>query len=273
MFLSVFIKLRIIGEYEKMKELKYTPEYIRASIEGFGCIVESEIKTAYEKLTIRCTCGNLWKTDFANFITNKHHVCKKCSSHKGASLRLLEIDYVKEFARERGYFVLDDIYIGYENKMNVVDKDGFQYYSSFHNLLSVGTGVRLGLAKFGRSNPYSLNNAKRWIELNPDIPLKIIGNGFSVTKRELEVKCNICGNEWFTSWDCIYQEVYCPKCKSSTGELAIQKFLDSKNIFYKFQHKFPDCKSKRLLLFDFYFPEIQLCLEWNGRQHYEKEIN
>jgi hypothetical protein len=32
---------------------------------------------------------------------------------------------------------------------------------------------------------------------------------------------------------------------------------------------FPECKSIRPLKFDFYFPEIQLCLEWNGRQHYE----
>ena len=38
---------------------------------------------------------------------------------------------------------------------------------------------------------------------------------------------------------------------------------------YSQQHKFGDCKHKRKLPFDFYLPELNTCIEYNGKQHYE----
>jgi hypothetical protein len=60
----------------------------------------------------------------------------------------------------------------------------------------------------------------------------------------------------------------------SRGEKLIDKILTNKNIEYVRQKKFSDCVSKRgkicrKLPFDFYVPDYNVCLEYDGRQHFE----
>jgi hypothetical protein len=61
----------------------------------------------------------------------------------------------------------------------------------------------------------------------------------------------------------------CPECRNSKGEKYIEKYLKEKNIEYIFQHRFPDCKNVRTLPFDFYIPHLNVCIEFDGKQHYE----
>ena len=62
----------------------------------------------------------------------------------------------------------------------------------------------------------------------------------------------------------------CPKCKISKGEKKIQNYLSGRNICFVEQKKFLLCKDKLQLPFDFYLPEQNLCIEYDGRQHFEK---
>jgi Zn finger protein HypA/HybF involved in hydrogenase expression len=61
----------------------------------------------------------------------------------------------------------------------------------------------------------------------------------------------------------------CNICKLSKGELKIKKFLDDRNIKYIQQYKFIDCRNQKPLPFDFYLPEYNMCIEYNGEQHYK----
>ncbi len=61
----------------------------------------------------------------------------------------------------------------------------------------------------------------------------------------------------------------CPKCSVSKGEMKIRNFLKEKNIVFEEQKKFSDCKNKRELPFDFYLPENNLLIEYQGEQHYK----
>ncbi|MCK9415433.1 DUF723 domain-containing protein [Candidatus Dojkabacteria bacterium] len=61
----------------------------------------------------------------------------------------------------------------------------------------------------------------------------------------------------------------CPKCKSSKGEKEIINFLELNKIKYIHQKTFDDCKNKNKLPFDFYIPHLNICIEYNGKQHYE----
>lgn len=65
----------------------------------------------------------------------------------------------------------------------------------------------------------------------------------------------------------------CPSCKSSKGEKAIQRFLVNNNIVYVRQKYFEGCKNpktSKYLLFDFYLPEMNVCIEYDGEQHFKK---
>ena len=61
----------------------------------------------------------------------------------------------------------------------------------------------------------------------------------------------------------------CPKCYSSSGERRIRLYLEKHNLDFIEQMKFEDCKFELPLLFDFYLPDYNLLIEFDGRQHFE----
>jgi hypothetical protein len=61
----------------------------------------------------------------------------------------------------------------------------------------------------------------------------------------------------------------CPKCRLSKGEIKISKILEDANIKYISQKKFDDCiGNKHKLLFDFYLTDLNICIEYDGMQHF-----
>ena len=63
----------------------------------------------------------------------------------------------------------------------------------------------------------------------------------------------------------------CKYCSTSVGEKLISESLIKLNIEYNTQYTFKDCKgvSGGSLPFDFYLPKHNMCIEYDGRQHYE----
>lgn len=62
----------------------------------------------------------------------------------------------------------------------------------------------------------------------------------------------------------------CPICKSSKGEKEINELLQDSNITLEKQKPFNNCKDKGLLKFDFYLSDFNMCIEYDGKHHYEK---
>ena len=63
----------------------------------------------------------------------------------------------------------------------------------------------------------------------------------------------------------------CRLCKKvSKGEIHIRKFLIKYNIEFEYQKSFKYCRRILPLRFDFYLPDYQLLIEYDGRQHFEK---
>lgn len=92
-------------------------------------------------------------------------------------------------------------------------------------------------------------------------------------EHNLRIRCK-CGNEYTTAFQNYYKHgvVQCPICsrKASKGEQAIEKYLDSLNIKYEREKRFDGCKDKKRLPFDFYLPDLNVCIEFDGKHHYEK---
>jgi very-short-patch-repair endonuclease len=60
----------------------------------------------------------------------------------------------------------------------------------------------------------------------------------------------------------------CPHCSESRGEKRIASFLSRHEIEFVRQKRFSDCKLKRQLPFDFYLPEQNVCIEYDGEFHF-----
>lgn len=61
----------------------------------------------------------------------------------------------------------------------------------------------------------------------------------------------------------------CPYCKESKGEAKIRFILEQKSISFNRQYIFIDCRDILPLPFDFYLPDFNLCIEYDGKQHFE----
>jgi len=64
----------------------------------------------------------------------------------------------------------------------------------------------------------------------------------------------------------------CSKCNKSRGELKIGMILKKNNIKHFIQYKFENCKYKKPLFFDFYLPDHNICIEYDGTQHFVKSF-
>ncbi len=64
----------------------------------------------------------------------------------------------------------------------------------------------------------------------------------------------------------------CPICKESRGEIKISKYLKENDIKFEREKKFKDCVGKKNKLpFDFYLPDYNILIEYDGKQHFKPE--
>lgn len=70
-------------------------------------------------------------------------------------------------------------------------------------------------------------------------------------------------------WSGYLEYLNCCSIKSSYGEKKVKEYLENKNIKFIREKKFDTCKSKKNLPFDFYLPEYNACIEYDGEHHYK----
>lgn len=91
-------------------------------------------------------------------------------------------------------------------------------------------------------------------------------------RTKVLIYCNNC-KKYFNQLPSSHTSgVGCPYCSMSKGEQTIQKILEQYNIKFEAQKKFKNCKNKRSLSFDFYLPDYNLCVEFQGEQHYSSKM-
>lgn len=92
--------------------------------------------------------------------------------------------------------------------------------------------------------------------------------------RNLNVLCPECGNIFTTSLVLFTQHggQVCDHCSSneSLGERRIRHWLEDHGIDFKQEHWFSDCRDIKPLPFDFYLPNYNMIIEFDGRQHFEE---
>ena len=106
-------------------------------------------------------------------------------------------------------------------------------------------------------------------EIDPTI--EVIG-GYKNNRTKIRCKCKVCENEWDAMPMNLLRHRGCPSCSMSKGEKFIKHYLEQNNIKFEPQKKFSECKNIRRLPFDFYLPEYNCCIEFDGQQHYASAV-
>lgn len=112
---------------------------------------------------------------------------------------------------------------------------------------------------------YTLKEVEKLFE---DAGYILLSNQYINDRQKLEYLCLKHGIQKI-SLDKFLRGQRCPQCKVSHGEQKILNFLKKENIDFNFQKTFKNCKDKELLPFDFYLPQYNVCIEYQGIQHYE----
>lgn len=99
--------------------------------------------------------------------------------------------------------------------------------------------------------------------------IEVIGN-YTSANKPIAVRCTIDGYQWEATPSNLLRSCGCPKCNvnASKGERRVGAYLKKNNIDFVPQHRFSDCKHKRVLPFDFYLPQHRIAIEYDGEQHY-----
>lgn len=104
---------------------------------------------------------------------------------------------------------------------------------------------------------------------NPNI--EVIGEYINANTN-IAHRCIVCGYEWMLKPNHALHGLGCPSCQETSGEQRVKQWLIENGIEYEYQKRFTDCKNKRMLPFDFYLPNYNCCIEYDGAQHF-KEVN
>lgn len=148
------------------------------------------------------------------------------------------------------------------------------YYCTIHNYIGRCEISKIilgkccfwcGVEKANEKNMFSQDYIENMIsENNPDVKFNDIYKGLD---KMYSFKCLKCGFVWKER---IHKELYCPNCHGFyKGEQIVNNYLYENNIAFDTQKTFDDCRDKKKLRFDFYLPYQNICIEYQGKQHYE----
>lgn len=124
-----------------------------------------------------------------------------------------------------------------------------------------------GIEKLSKSSYLSLNEFQKRVSEKSKNVIALEYNG---SHQKAKFKCKLCEFEWESNaTSMITTGKQCPRCMNYyNGEHRISTLLDKWGIEYQEQFRFPECRDIRPLPFDFYLLYNNVCIEFDGQQHF-----
>ena len=215
----------------------------------------------------RCLIHNIfWKTTPGRALQGVG--CEECKKDKFRQTRCKTHDqHVKEIEDINPDIVVIGKYIDAKTPIEYYCKKHNVTWSSYPDNILRGVGCKeCGNEKIRDKNiKHHDQYIKDLQDANPDIEVIEEYQGANVAILH---RCKIDGYIWSARPANILFGKGCPQCNESKGERQIRQWLDDHSIEFVYQKTFADCKDIRILPFDFYLPMYNMCIEYDGEQHY-----
>lgn len=223
--------------------------------------------------------------DNVEYVNNKTNVELICKEHGSFSVRPDSHLSKKYGCKECGIIKRTNIRKNSNWYSDCIKVHGYRYDYSLVNYINSKTKVSIICKEHGVFNmilnahitqKHNCPKCHRVFDTNDFITKsKIIHNNFYdysnsiyVNAREkIDIICNK-HNKFMIQPYLHLQGQGCPKCKMSKGESKINNVLTNLNIKFECQKTFSDCISENKLKFDFYLTEKNICIEYDGEQHF-----
>ena len=242
-------------------------EWLREVYPTVICLSEQYINNK-TPIKLYCTvCDYTWKSTSHDL--HHGHGCPRCGRRLGASKRVKPHEqFVRELHDISPTILVVGSYVGNNKKIKCKCLVcGHEWNPQPSNLLQ-GSGCP-ECAKIAK-NMAMTKSHQQFIDdlyaVNPNIqPLEPYVN----SKTKIQFQCLIDGTIWPSAPNTVLRGHGCPTCSESRGEATIRDYLLNHGIEHHTQHRFKDCKDLRPLPFDFFIPQYNLVIEYDGKQHFE----
>ena len=227
-------------------------------------------------------CGKIYRPIYANFskrMDKSIDSCNECRIYKQWAItkkkRAKEkFDIIRKICAENDYELItqeSDFVDAFTPIEYICKKHGIQR-QTLDSMIHGHRCYSCSYEERGLNCRHSIDYVKSVIEkyngnklLNPE-------DYTGVFEKNLRIKCGECGNEYITNFDSYVHknQTRCPHCakSESVGEFRIRKFLEEHKIYFEQEKTFKDCVDKKYLPFDFYLPNYNLIIEFDGQHHF-----
>lgn len=249
------------------KAQKYVAEHTTATM------LDTEWVNSKKPMRFVCECGNVFVTDWNHFQQGRT-ICTECAKRKQYNEKRLTEDDIRARIARRS----DSVWVAgeYKNENSVLT-----LRCACGNLFTADCEMILYGRSYLRCKACSskLRSSDRKTEISfiaayaEDHGAKLLSTEYVAAREPLLFRCS-CGRTFKRSWNDFYsgQSYRCRYCakRVSRGEWEVEKILSQEGVFYEREKKFPDCVDERPLPFDFYLPDYNMCIEFDGEQHYRE---
>jgi glutaredoxin len=218
------------------------------------------------KVKIICLQHGVWEVTLDNHI-NKKSGCPKCKGRNKTKEEWI-IECNKIHNNKYDYSLIKNIK-NTSQKIKIICHEHGVFKKELNNHIYLNKQGCPKCSKSGRKK-LTLNNIKDKIN-NINTGYEYDWDSFKGYYDNINIKCFKHG--WFKQQ--ISNHLFgqrCPNCNRSVGEEKIKLILDNLKINYITQHKFDDCinpKTGYKLIFDFYIPLANTCIEYDGELHFK----
>ena len=235
---------------------KYTYDEVKKCVESYGyTLISKEYKNTDSPIQLMCPEGHIWTTTFYRF-NKKGNRCIKC-----AGVARHEYEEVKSYVEARGWEMLSKEYKNVGTPILLKCPNGHVSEIIFSNFMR-GSGCSC----CANNKRHDYEYVKKEIEKEG---YKLISSEYINGATKIEMMCDE-GHVFQMRWNNFQQGQRCPICqKPSKGEQRVEEILNKYSIPFETQYRYDDCRDVKPLPFDFYLPQYNLIIEFDGEQHFD----
>ena len=216
-----------------------------------------------DRVESKClVCGHIWNPTASALLNGRG--CPKCYGY------ITKDEYIEKLHTKFPHIDLIGDYFGTHHKtLFKCNKHNITYESRPKDILYTVNGSCPLCRSEKQSNDQTWSN-EQYIERLSNLTDSIIPlEKYIMSCVKIKHKCLKCGNEWCDSPGNLLNYPTCPMCEGSKGEMRIFKYLKDNLINFEFQKGFDDLKYIKSLFYDFYLPNHNLLIEYDGEFHFK----
>jgi len=201
----------------------------------------------------------------------KSRGCPKCGvKSRGKIYKLSQEDLLKKLNHNKYDYSLME-YVNMKEKVKIVCKiHNLAFEQSLDSHISKNSGCPIcakesnNKKKIGKTKVIFIKRRKE-IHGNKYDYSKFLYNGVDISGI---IICPYHGEFLQDPYHHTNRRQGCPNCSESIGEREVSSTLIKYGLKFITQKRFKNCKDKNPLPFDFYLTEFNMCIEYDGEQHY-----